>query len=151
MIRNNQELETTLERIERFQEQVEKLQEIETNPRNYQLSAGGFLAEIGRMNLEVHHYLVSNIFMYMNQLKGYVDSVHSNPHDSTERPAARDASLKIDLQKPDGKNVPLKGITHEVTVYDTTLDDEIADVMKDLPNQFRVVEPTDKLAVTWRA
>ena len=69
MIRNNQELETTLERIERFQEQVEKLQEIETNPRNYQLSAGGFLAEIGRMNLEVHHYLVSNIFMYNVSLK----------------------------------------------------------------------------------
>lgn len=58
MIQNNQELEATLERIERFQKQVEKLQEVETNPRNYELSAGGFLAEIDRMNLEVQRYLV---------------------------------------------------------------------------------------------
>ena len=57
MIQNNQELEATLERIERFQNQVKKLQEIETNPRNYELSAGGFLAEIDQMNLEVQHYL----------------------------------------------------------------------------------------------
>jgi hypothetical protein len=57
MIQNNQELEATLERIERFQNQVKKLQEIETNPRNYELSAGGFLTEIDQMNLEVQHYL----------------------------------------------------------------------------------------------
>ncbi len=57
MIQNNQELEATLERIERFQNQVKKLQEVETNPRNYELSAGGFLAEIDQMNLEVQHYL----------------------------------------------------------------------------------------------
>ncbi len=57
MIQNNQELEATLERLERFQNQVKKLQEIETNPRNYELSAGGFLAEIDQMNLEVQHYL----------------------------------------------------------------------------------------------
>ena len=57
MIQNNQELEATLDRIERFQKQVEKLQEVETNPHNYKLSAGGFLAEIDRMNLEVWEYL----------------------------------------------------------------------------------------------
>ena len=57
MIQNNQELEATLNRIERFQKQVEKLQEIETNPHNYKLSAGGFLSEIDRMNLEVRAYL----------------------------------------------------------------------------------------------
>ena len=57
MIQNNQELETTLNRIERFQKQVEKLQEVETNPRNYKLSAGGFLTEMDRMNLEVREYL----------------------------------------------------------------------------------------------
>ncbi len=57
MIQNNQELEATLERLERFQNQVKKLQEIETNPRNYELSAGGFLTEIDQMNLEVQHYL----------------------------------------------------------------------------------------------
>ena len=57
MIQNNQELETTLERIERFQKQVEKIREVETNPLNYELSAGGFLAEIDRMKLEVSAYL----------------------------------------------------------------------------------------------
>ena len=57
MIQNDQELETTLERIERFQKQVEKIREVETNSRNYKLSAGGFLAEIGQMNLEVRKYL----------------------------------------------------------------------------------------------
>ncbi len=71
MIQNNQEFEATLERIERFQKQVKKLQEIETNPRNYESSAGGFLAEIDRMNLEVRYYLVSNMFMSVNQLKQY--------------------------------------------------------------------------------
>lgn len=57
MIQNDQELKATLDRIERFQKQVEKLQQVETNPRNYELSAGGFLSEIDRMNLEVAEYL----------------------------------------------------------------------------------------------
>ena len=57
MIQSNQELEVTLNRIERFQKRVEKLQEVETDPHNYKLSAGGFLAEIDRMNLEVTEYL----------------------------------------------------------------------------------------------
>ena len=57
MIQNNQELEATLERIERFQKQVEKIREVETNPRNYELSAGGFLTEIDRMHLELAEYL----------------------------------------------------------------------------------------------
>lgn len=56
MIKDNQELETTLERIRSFQQQVEKLRQVETNPRNYRLSAGGYLAEIDRMNLEVREY-----------------------------------------------------------------------------------------------
>ena len=34
MIQNEQELKATLNRIERFQKQVEKLQQVETNPRN---------------------------------------------------------------------------------------------------------------------
>ena len=71
MIQNNQELETTLERIEHFQKIIEKLKAFETNPRNYELSAGGFLAEVDRMNLEVQHYLISNIFMYGTQSKQY--------------------------------------------------------------------------------
>ena len=50
MLKNNQELESTLERIKYFQQQVEKLRRAETNPQNYRLSAGGYLAEIDRMN-----------------------------------------------------------------------------------------------------
>ena len=57
MIQNNQELEATLTRIRHFQKQIERLREVETNPQNYRLSAGGFLAEIDRMNLEVREYL----------------------------------------------------------------------------------------------
>ena len=57
MIQNNQELETTLARIRHFQKQIEKIREVETNPQNYRLSVGGFLAEIDRMNLEVREYL----------------------------------------------------------------------------------------------
>lgn len=56
MIRNDQELEATLERIRYFQQQVEKLRQTETNPQNYRLSAGGYLAEIDRMNLQVREY-----------------------------------------------------------------------------------------------
>jgi hypothetical protein len=58
MIRNDQELETTKERILYFQKQVEHLRKIEANPHNYRLSVGGFLAEIDRMNLEVREYLL---------------------------------------------------------------------------------------------
>lgn len=57
MIQNDQELEATKERIRYFQKQVEKLRQVETNPQNYRLSAGGYLAEIDRMNLEVREYL----------------------------------------------------------------------------------------------
>ncbi len=64
MIQNNQELEATLERIERFEKQVAKLKELEINPRNYELSAGGFLAEIDRMILEVEEYLL----IHLNEL-----------------------------------------------------------------------------------
>jgi hypothetical protein len=56
MIRNDKELEATLERIRHFRQQVEKLRQVETNPQNYRLSAGGYLAEIDRMNLEVREY-----------------------------------------------------------------------------------------------
>ncbi len=56
MITNDQALEATLERIRYFQQQVEKLRQVEANPRNYRLSVGGFLAEIDRMNLEVREY-----------------------------------------------------------------------------------------------
>jgi hypothetical protein len=67
MIKNNQELETTLARIRYFQQQVERLREIEANPDNYRLSAGGYLAEIDRMNLEVREYLS----LHPSEIKGH--------------------------------------------------------------------------------
>ena len=57
MLKNDLELDATVERIRYFQQQVEMLRQAETNPQNYRLSAGGFLAEIDRMNLEVREYL----------------------------------------------------------------------------------------------
>ncbi len=56
MIKSDQELEATLERIRDFRQQVERLRQVETNAQNYRLSAGGYLAEIDRMNLEVREY-----------------------------------------------------------------------------------------------
>jgi hypothetical protein len=57
MIQNDQELEATKDRIRFFQDQVEKLRQVEDNPHNYRLSVGGYLAEIDRMNLEIREYL----------------------------------------------------------------------------------------------
>jgi hypothetical protein len=57
MLKNDQELEATQERIRYFQQQIEKLRQTETNAQNYRLSAGGYLAEIDRMNLQVREYL----------------------------------------------------------------------------------------------
>ena len=42
MIKNDQELAVTLERIARFQRQLEHLRRVEPNPTNYRLSAAGF-------------------------------------------------------------------------------------------------------------
>lgn len=67
MIGNNEELETTLERIRRFQRQVETLREAETNAANYRASAGGYLAEIDRMNLAVREYLMTHPSESTNQ------------------------------------------------------------------------------------
>ncbi len=57
MIKNDQELEVTLERIRHFQAQLAHLRKVEANPTNYRLSASGFLAEIDRMQLGVREYL----------------------------------------------------------------------------------------------
>jgi hypothetical protein len=56
MIANDQELNTTLDRIQRFQAQLAYLRKVELNPTNYHLSASGFLAEIERMQLEVREF-----------------------------------------------------------------------------------------------
>jgi len=60
MIHNEHEYRTALQRIERFQRQVEQLRKTETNPDNYRLSASGFLAELDRMQLEVREFLWSH-------------------------------------------------------------------------------------------
>lgn len=57
MIKNDTELGATLERIEHFRRQVAHLRRVETDAASYRLSAGGFLAEIERMNREVREYL----------------------------------------------------------------------------------------------
>ena len=57
MIKNDQELKVTRERIARFEDQVANLRKGETNPANYHASGSGFLAEIDRMQLEVREYL----------------------------------------------------------------------------------------------
>jgi hypothetical protein len=59
MIANDQELQTTLERIGWFQQQIVHLRKTELNPTNYRASASGFFAEIDRMQLEVREYLIS--------------------------------------------------------------------------------------------
>jgi hypothetical protein len=56
MIANDQQLQTTLERIACFQNQVAHLRKTETNPVNYRAAVSGFLAEIDRMQLEVRKY-----------------------------------------------------------------------------------------------
>lgn len=60
MISNDQQLETTWERIRQFQRMVVQVRATESNPENYRLSAGGFLAEIDRMTLEMREYLWSH-------------------------------------------------------------------------------------------
>lgn len=56
MIVSDQELQTTLERIGWFQQQVAQLRKTETNPANYRAAVGGFLAEIDRLQLDVREY-----------------------------------------------------------------------------------------------
>jgi uncharacterized protein YaaR (DUF327 family) len=55
-ITNDQQLETTLERISQLQKQVAHLRKTEKNPVNYKAAVSGFLAEIGRMQLAVREY-----------------------------------------------------------------------------------------------
>ena len=57
MIKSDEELKTTMERITRFQQQVMAVRDVATSSENYRASAGGYLAEIDRMMLEVRDYL----------------------------------------------------------------------------------------------
>lgn len=56
MIANDRELQTTVERIAWFQQQVAHLRRTETNSVNYRAAVSGFLAEIDRMQLDVREY-----------------------------------------------------------------------------------------------
>jgi hypothetical protein len=57
MISSDQELQVTLNRIRSFQEQVTGLRWTEADTANYRATAGGFLAEIDRMQLDVREFL----------------------------------------------------------------------------------------------
>lgn len=57
MIANDRELQVTLDRIADFQAQVVHLRQVIADPDTYRLSAGGFLAEIERMQQEVREFL----------------------------------------------------------------------------------------------
>lgn len=56
MITTDEQLQTTLDRIAWFQQQVAHLRTTETNPVNYRAAVSGFLSEIDRMQLEVREY-----------------------------------------------------------------------------------------------
>ncbi len=57
MIKNDIELQATQERINHFWRMIDAIRKGENNPENYRASAGGFLAEIDKMNREVREYL----------------------------------------------------------------------------------------------
>lgn len=57
MIKNDVELQATKERINLFWQMIDAIRKTEKNSENYRASAGGFLAEIDKMNLEVREYL----------------------------------------------------------------------------------------------
>jgi hypothetical protein len=57
MIADDQQLQTTLDRIAWFQRQVVALRRSEANPANYRAASAGFLVEIDRMQREVREYL----------------------------------------------------------------------------------------------
>jgi len=65
VLKNDNELDVTRDRIRYFQDQVERVRLVETNPHSHRLSAGGYLAEIDRMNLEIREYLS----LHPNELK----------------------------------------------------------------------------------
>ena len=58
MIANDRELEATMSRIAWFHNQLALLRRSEQSVTNYHASASGFLAEVGRMQLEVRDYFL---------------------------------------------------------------------------------------------
>lgn len=57
MIANDQELEATLDRIRQFQSQLAHLRKTELASQLQRASASGFIAGIGRVQLEIREYL----------------------------------------------------------------------------------------------
>ncbi len=57
MIADDRQLAATLERIDWFQRQVVQLRQSVPNAANYRAAAGGFVAEIDRMQRQVREYL----------------------------------------------------------------------------------------------
>jgi hypothetical protein len=55
-ITDDHQLQTTLDRIARFQEQVRYLRGTERDPVHYRAAVSGFLAELDRMHLEIREY-----------------------------------------------------------------------------------------------
>ncbi len=56
MIRNDEELECTQERIAFFSRLVANMRQVE-KPENFKYMAGGYLSEIEQMHVEVMEYL----------------------------------------------------------------------------------------------
>lgn len=57
MITDDQQLQTTLDRIGWFQKQIAQLRRSETNADNFRAASSGFLSEVDRMQLAVREYL----------------------------------------------------------------------------------------------
>lgn len=75
MIKNDRQLQTTLDRIAWFREQVAHLRKTEPNPVNYRAAVSGFLAEMDRMQLEVREYLS----MHPTELEGHASTPLQQP------------------------------------------------------------------------
>jgi hypothetical protein len=60
MIENDHELEVTQERIFHLERQEAQMRRTESNTKKYLMAAGGLLAEVDRMNLEIRDYLRSH-------------------------------------------------------------------------------------------
>jgi hypothetical protein len=82
---------------------LEKLRQVETNPQNYRLSAGGYLAEIARMNLEVREYLSLHSSELKNQAasarkvgdRNLTEPVHLTTASSSTAARLRDTNGEI--------------------------------------------------------
>lgn len=57
MIKNHSEFAAARARIEYFQQQIEKIREVERDPENYRASTGAYLAEIDKVNRDIREYL----------------------------------------------------------------------------------------------